>query len=152
MSIEVRIIWYQSIGSKIRFTIPLSFLSCYHLFLFLLCSLFLALVLWHAPSLKKKVKKRSSQKRKETEKYCLKFQFSQTKILYSFVLFLWFIVFVIFSCHRYCFKYYKLNFLIKFISLMKNWKGETTSGKRQESMRLISWKRQFKSETRVWVT
>jgi len=45
VSVEVRIIWYQSQGSKIRFTILLSFVSCYHLILFHLCSLFLILVI-----------------------------------------------------------------------------------------------------------
>ena len=40
-----------------------------------------------------------------------------------------------------------LNFLIKFLSLMKNLKWEATGGKRQESVRLISGKNQFKSET-----
>ena len=48
VSIEVCIIWYQSTGSKV------GFLSLYLLFpviilsLFLLCSLFLVLILWHA--------------------------------------------------------------------------------------------------------
>jgi hypothetical protein len=45
MSVEVRIIWYQSQGSKIRFKILLSFVSCDHLILFRLCSLFLILVI-----------------------------------------------------------------------------------------------------------
>ena len=45
VSIEVRIIWYQSTGSNISFTTLLSFVSCYHPILFLLCSLFLVLIL-----------------------------------------------------------------------------------------------------------
>jgi hypothetical protein len=45
MSVEVHIIWYQSQGSKIRFTILLSFVSCYHLILFRLFSLFIVLVI-----------------------------------------------------------------------------------------------------------
>jgi len=79
VSVEVRIIWYQSQGSKIRFTILLSFVlsylvlfvfiilcSCYHPILFCLCSLFLILVLFRAQS---KKKKKSTQK-KEEKKGC----------------------------------------------------------------------------------
>ena len=59
ISIEVRIIWYQSLGSKIRFIILLPFVSCYHPILFRLCSLFLVFVLYRAPSSKKNYKKKS---------------------------------------------------------------------------------------------
>ena len=59
VSVEVRIIWYQSTVSKISFLSLLSFVSCYHPILFLLCSLFFVLILWralgqnHASSFKK---------------------------------------------------------------------------------------------------
>jgi hypothetical protein len=66
VSIEVRVIWYQSLGSKIKFTILLPFVSCYHPILFLLCSLFLVIVLYCAPSSKKK--KKTSQKKKRRNK------------------------------------------------------------------------------------
>ena len=71
--IEVRIIWYQSTCFKIRFTIPLSFVSCYHPILLILCSLFLALVLWRAPSQNlapssKKRKRKINVKKKFLEK------------------------------------------------------------------------------------
>ena len=49
VSIEIRFIWYQSIGSKIMFTILLP-ISCYYPILFRLCSLFLVFVLCLAPS------------------------------------------------------------------------------------------------------
>ena len=45
VSIEVRIIWYQSTGSKISFLSLLSFVSYYHPILFFLCSLFFVLIL-----------------------------------------------------------------------------------------------------------
>ena len=48
VSIEIRIIWYQSTGSKISFLSLLTFVSCYHPILFLLCSLFFVLILWRA--------------------------------------------------------------------------------------------------------
>ena len=73
VSIEVRIIWYQSTGSKISFLSLLSFVS-YHPILFPLCSLFFVLILWRAlgqnraPNPKKK-----KDFRKEIEnrkKYC----------------------------------------------------------------------------------
>ena len=72
MSIEVHIIWYQSTGSKISFLSLLSFVSCYHLILFLLCSLFLVLILWcalgqnRAPSSqkKKRLQKRNRKQKK----------------------------------------------------------------------------------------
>ena len=74
VSIEVRIIWNQSIGSKISFLSLLSFISCYHPILFLLCSLFLVLSLWHAlgqnrtpGSQKKKKKEKKKDFRKEIE-------------------------------------------------------------------------------------
>ena len=75
VSIEVCIIWYQSTGSKISFLSLLSFVSCYHPILFLLCSLFFVLILWRAlgqnraPSSKKKKKKMWKKKdfRKEIE-------------------------------------------------------------------------------------
>jgi hypothetical protein len=40
ISIEIRIIWYQSLGSKIRFTILLPFVSCDHPILFFFCVLY----------------------------------------------------------------------------------------------------------------
>ena len=49
-------------GSKISFTISLSFVSFYHSILFLLCSLFFVLILWHAPSSKKKQKQKQKTK------------------------------------------------------------------------------------------
>jgi hypothetical protein len=55
--IEVRVIWYQSLCSKIKFTILLPFVSCCLPILFLLFSLFLVFVLYCAPSSKKKKKK-----------------------------------------------------------------------------------------------
>ena len=76
VSIEGCIIWYQSTGFKICFLSLLSFVSCYHPILFLLCSLFFVLILWHAlgqncaPSFKKKKKKKCGKKkdfRKEIE-------------------------------------------------------------------------------------
>ena len=72
VSIEVRIIWYQSTGSKISFLSLLSFVSCYHPILFLLCSLFLVLILWRAlgqnrapSSKKKKLQKRNRKQKKK---------------------------------------------------------------------------------------
>jgi hypothetical protein len=64
--IEVRIIWYQSLGFKIRFTILLPFVSCYHPILFLLCSLILVFVLYCAPGSKKK---ETSQKKKKKKHF-----------------------------------------------------------------------------------
>jgi hypothetical protein len=183
MSVEVRIIWYQSQGSKIRFKILLSFVSCDHLILFRLCSLFLILVIILSCSVcihcslflfcfvhQVKV---FFKKKKEKKKRCYwsniyYHSLYLSKLIFSwivtfvvsvslktnmiFVLFLWFIVSIIFSCRQYWIKYYKLNFLIKFISLIKNWKRETTSGKRQKSVRLILRKSEVKSKTQVWVT
>ena len=74
VSIEVRIIWYQSTGSKISFLSLLSFVSCYHPILFLLCSLFLILILWRAlgqncaPSSKKKKNNNNNNMKKKTWK------------------------------------------------------------------------------------
>jgi hypothetical protein len=83
VSVEVRIIWYQSQGSKIRFTILLSFVSCYHLILFHLCSLFLILVIilscfvcidcslflfCFVHQVKKKKIKKEKRKKRETKK------------------------------------------------------------------------------------
>ena len=73
VSIGVRIIWYQSIGSKISFLSLLSFVS-YHPILFLLCSLFFVLILWRAlgqncaPSPKKKKKKRLQKRNRKQKK------------------------------------------------------------------------------------
>ena len=64
--IEIRIIWYQSTGSKIKFTIPLSFVSCYHHILFRLCSLFLVLILWlHQVKIVHEVQKKCKKKWKK---------------------------------------------------------------------------------------
>ena len=58
-------------GSKISFLSILSFVSCYHPILFLLCSLFFVLILWRAlgqnraPSSKKKKKKKWKKKTPE---------------------------------------------------------------------------------------
>ena len=75
VSIGVRIIWYQSTGSKISFLTLLSFVS-YHPILFLLCSLFFILILWRAlgqnrapsPPPPKKKKKKRLQKRNRRQK------------------------------------------------------------------------------------
>ena len=75
VSIGVRIIWYQSTGSKISFLSFLSFVSCYHPILFLLCSLFFVLILWRAlgqnraPSSKKKNKKRLQKRNRKQKIY-----------------------------------------------------------------------------------
>ena len=66
VSIEVRIIWYQSTGSKISFLSLLSFVSFYHPILFLLCSLFFVLILWCTRSkscIKLQKKKKTSEKK-----------------------------------------------------------------------------------------
>ena len=65
VSIEVYIIWYQSTGSKISFLSLLTFVSCYHPILFLLCSLFFVLILWRALGQNSAP---SSQKKKTLEK------------------------------------------------------------------------------------
>ena len=86
--IEVHIISYQSTGSKISFLSLLSFVSCYHPILFLLCSLFFVLILWHAlgqnraPSSKKKKK---SEKKKNFRKYIVH-SFNSLKSKYYFLL------------------------------------------------------------------
>ena len=72
VSIEIRIIWYQSTGSKISFLSLLSFVSCYHPILFLLCSLFFVFILWRAlgqnRALSSKKKKKRLQKRNRKQK------------------------------------------------------------------------------------
>ena len=96
VSIEVRIIWYQSTGSKISFLSLLSFVSCYHPILFLLCSLFFVFILWRAlgqnrasssKKKKKKWKKKRFQKRnrkqKKKKKNC---SFNSLKPKYYFLL------------------------------------------------------------------
>jgi fucose permease len=84
--IEVRIIWYQSLGSKIKFTIILPFVCCYHPILFLLYSLFLVFILYCAPSSKKeKKKKKTSQKEKRKKK---ERRHKKKKKVFSGVLFL----------------------------------------------------------------
>jgi predicted membrane protein len=68
-SIEVRIIWYQNLGSKIRFTILLPFVSCCHPILFLLYSLFLVFVcIVHQVQKKKKKKKKRRPKKKNKKR------------------------------------------------------------------------------------
>ena len=57
VSIEVRIIWYQSLALKSG----LPFVSCYHSIFFRLCSLFPVLVFCCAPSWKKKKKKKKGK-------------------------------------------------------------------------------------------
>jgi len=85
--VKVRIIWYQSQGSKIRFTILLPFVlsyhvpfvfiihcSYYHPILFRLGSLFIILDLFRAPSKKKKKRTKKKKKVKKREKkkcYCI---------------------------------------------------------------------------------
>ena len=87
MFIGVRIIWYQSTGSKISFLSLLSFVS-FHPILFLLCSLFFVLILWHAlvqnraPSSKKK--KTSEKNRKQKKKIFRSFNSLKSK--YYFLL------------------------------------------------------------------
>ena len=89
VSIEVRIIWYQSTGSKISFLSILSFVSCYHPILFLLCSLFFVLILWRAlvqnraPSSKKK---KGLQKRNRKQKKNIFRSFNSLKSKYYFLL------------------------------------------------------------------
>ena len=68
MSIEVRIIWYQSTGSKISFLSLLSFVSN-HPILFILCSLFFVFTLCRAlgqnRALSSKKKKKKKWKKKK---------------------------------------------------------------------------------------
>jgi hypothetical protein len=87
MSVEVRIICYRSQGSKIQFTIILSFVSCYRPILFRLCSLFLVLVIILSCSVcvhcslflfcfvhqvkKKRKKKKEKDREKEEGKKCV---------------------------------------------------------------------------------
>ena len=82
MSIEVRIIWYQSTGSKISFLSLLSFVS-YHPILFLLCFLFFVLILWRALSQNRAP---SSKKKKNFRKDIVR-SFNSLKSKYYFLLF-----------------------------------------------------------------
>ena len=132
VSIGVRIIWYQSTGSKISFLSLLSFVSCYHQ--------------------KKKKKKKDFKKEIENRKNIVR-SFNSLKSKYCFLLsssfdlvFLSYFLAIGISLNT--------TSWISFSSLLvkQNWKEVATSGKRQESVRLISGKSQFKSETRVWVT
>jgi phosphotransferase system glucose/maltose/N-acetylglucosamine-specific IIC component len=63
--IEVRIIWYQSLGSKIRFIIILPFVSCHQPILFLLSSLFLVFVFVLCTKLKSCTRFRRGKKKKK---------------------------------------------------------------------------------------
>ena len=67
VSIGVRIIWYQSTGSKISFLTLLSFVS-YHPILFLLCSLFFILILWRALGQNRALSPPPTKKKKDFRK------------------------------------------------------------------------------------
>ena len=90
VSIEVRIIWYQSTGSKISFLSLLSFVSCYHPILFLSCYLFFVLILWSAlgqnHALSSKKKKKDFRKEIENRKKKIVRSFNSLKSKYYFPL------------------------------------------------------------------
>ena len=168
VSIEVRIIWYQSLALKSG----LPFVSCYLSIFFRFCSYSIFFVFVLCTKWKKKEKRRSDTEAPSWKKkrevilkqqilsfYLLKVTlflncdfssfsslkqkkkkrsdfFSFSSLISCFC--------HIFPCCWYWFKFCKLNFLIKFISFRKNWKGEALSGKRQESVRLILKKKKEK--------
>ena len=125
----------ELLGSKIRFTILLPFISCYHSIFFRLCFIPCSCFVLCTKLKKKRKKKEVILKQQILSFYLLKvslflncdfcsFRSLEKKKNLIFFFPHWLVVLSYIFYRRYWFKYCKLNFLTKFVSSRRTEKGK----------------------------